>query len=631
MVDYCKSQDRQVSDMNCKLWALLLALLLVLGGCGSAVAPTESTTLPAPVPTTEPAPRELVRILETDSALFSLSGCGDLCAVLLEDPDHQVSLVTLSADSGEQLGSVTVPEGYLDVMSFPGGVATWSWDNTALQVYSERLEPLYRREFPREHLGILQSDGCLYLFSSDSRLMRLNLADQTEQTVEFPDGLVPVDVPQCRDGKSLICCTPAEGSDMIYFWVDWSTGALQPTELPALNVYLSRTRFYHTIAGHGATYLRNPDADPIYRIPGASAWIIQSTQTRVLSEETGGVLAMADLETGIQVRRATSGVTNAALCGDRVVYEDLAEPGSLYLWDTSLAEPAPESVSMLTAAELAAENDRIAAALTEQTGMPVFFGEAGTNYNHNKGTSYVSDPVTDPLTVHLALEQLQILVGEYPDGIFREMCTEAFQPIEIYLTGAIRGWDYGSNPIGFTTYTGDAQIVVLDIGDLYDPDSLRATIAHEFMHVMENRINEHSLETGLNYLDYWMSFTPDPALYYFNYNDYLDYDRDPNAFTTYTDLPREEVLFLDPYSRTMPTEDRARILEFLYAGETSGYADALQTGILRQKAEYLCAVIRECFPSCQIDGKLPWETLVDVVPFSEYEEAVRSYQPQALG
>ena len=67
----------------------------------------------------------------------------------------------------------------------------------------------------------------------------------------------------------------------------------------------------------------------------------------------------------------------------------------------------------------------------------------------------------------------------------------------------------------------------MDISDDFDANTFRGTIAHEFLHIMENRINDHGLETGLDYLSYWMSFVPEPELYYYNYRDYQDANNHP--------------------------------------------------------------------------------------------------------
>lgn len=71
--------------------------------------------------------------------------------------------------------------------------------------------------------------------------------------------------------------------------------------------------------------------------------------------------------------------------------------------------------------------------------------------------------------------------------------------------------------------------------------------------------------------------------------------------------------------------------EYLYAGEEGAYAQAFHETHIRDKAQYLCAVIRACFPSCAGADRLPWETLVDPVPFSRYQEAVMTFQPLAKG
>ena len=66
-------------------------------------------------------------------------------------------------------------------------------------------------------------------------------------------------------------------------------------------------------------------------------------------------------------------------------------------------------------------------------------------------------------------------------------------------------------------------------------------------------------------------------------------------------------------------------------GEEGAYAQAFHETHIRDKAQYLCAVIRACFPSCAGADRLPWETLVDPVPFPGIREAVMTFSPWQKG
>ena len=594
--------------MKQSILSLFLALVLVLGGCAKPPVPsTGAPTVPeSTVPTATAAPtpenRELSVILETDGTISTLSGADDLLAVMLMDGKDDANLVTLDPATGRELGRAVVSTPYVDMTVFSGGVATFSWNSNTLEVYSSAMEPLWTRVLSDGTFGNLQSDDSFYLFPDSESVVRIALADQSEQEISIPAGLVPLDVSLCQDGRSLLRCSDEADSSFRFLWLDWSAGTAEPAELPTPDIFLSRDRYFEAIPGRDALWLHSPILPHFYRLESAQSWVIQSNADRLLCEADGNVLSVYDLKQGTVVRHTTTGVSNATLCGNLVAYREIEQSDKVFLWNPALSQAEPDAVQIWTPEQVRAETERMAAAITARTAMPVFWGESGIEYNHGSGTGYVSDPVTDPLSVYLGMEQLQQLVLEYPEGMFQEMCTDTFQPIEVYLSGAIHGDQYGFDPIGFTTYTDEAQVVVLDIGNIYDPDSLRSTIAHEFMHVMENRIDQHGWDTGIDYLTYWMSYVPEPDLYFFNYFDYQDPDLNPSDYTAGSGLPMEEVLFLDSYSRTMPTEDRARVLEYLYAGEDSTYKDYLQTGILKQKAEYLCAVIRECFPSCRIEG-----------------------------
>ena len=114
------------------------------------------------------------------------------------------------------------------------------------------------------------------------------------------------------------------------------------------------------------------------------------------------------------------------------------------------------------------------------------------------------------------------------------------------------------------------QIIVLNIDYLNTVTDLQfeQILAHEFMHVMENRIAVCEEERNMPYLDYWYTFVPGLDAYY---ECYLDENGENIQDVTYTMAgcnsrsDRDDVWFTDSYARTFPTEDRARIMEVAYS------------------------------------------------------------------
>lgn len=612
-----------------KKWCMVLILsALILSGCTKSAPPTEQPTeSQSAAQSAEPLTREIVEY-KTDCLPIYLSGSDRLLAVLERHEDDTTRLVTLDTSNGQVLAQKELGDDYFDLLVFSEGVAAWSWGDQTLRVYSDTLEPLWSMEFGPEGDGCLYGEDLFYFPKGGGEVQRLSLPDRSVQTCPCAENASPQEILLTQGGRSLLRSRAADTGEDIYQWIDWEEGTLGSASPPSRYRYMSRNSYYDVFQGDTATWLRSPVSDDVYKIEEKIDRVIQSRPDHLLGETPEHLLTVRDLKENRCVRHKTAGVNEALLCGDAVVYMEGDRPGIITIWTPSPEQWRESIAQKLTVQDISRENQEMIRAVTARTDIPVFCGAEGASYEMEGEGGYRSDPVTDELLIHVALEQLDRFTQECPEGFFREMCTEEFSPIEIYFGGTIWGDRYGAQPDGFTTFNEKAQIVVLDITNTLNVDTFRSIIAHEFLHVMENRVQNHSLETGLDYRSYWMSFVPDPDLYFYNYRDYQNYDKDPDDYTINgTQTP----LFLDAYSRTLPTEDRARMFEQLYLGEKSEFYGRLRTGVLRQKAEYLCAVIRDSFPSCQIQGKLPWENGIDVVPIAELEDAIRSYVPVAVG
>ena len=101
--------------------------------------------------------------------------------------------------------------------------------------------------------------------------------------------------------------------------------------------------------------------------------------------------------------------------------------------------------------------------------------------------------------------------------------------------------------------------------------------------------------------------------------EYTPYDAD-----SYNDI--SNVYFVDGYSTTFASEDMARIFENLFAQSELPYF--FESPHLMVKAEYLCAVIRECLPSVKAAKEVIWEKSVQIKPTSWFEER---YEITAMG
>ena len=105
-----------------------------------------------------------------------------------------------------------------------------------------------------------------------------------------------------------------------------------------------------------------------------------------------------------------------------------------------------------------------------------------------------------------------LLYGGVSSGIFQEMVTEPVTGLELYLSGELSADGDGSvaSAYGFSTTMDTTRIVVMNL-DLLETRSqsyFEQCLAHEFMHVMEDRIYACIEETGIDYLAYWGDLCP---------------------------------------------------------------------------------------------------------------------------
>ena len=624
-----ENPDGKVDLSMKKLILLLLAVLLA--GCVAVPQPSLPAVSPTSPPTEPPDPRGVCIATAIPGALDSLSGAGDYCLVLIHpsspDPLHLLSwnLRTGSTASLELSG-----RDYTAQVLPNGSAAVLDWSTLSLCVYDSTLsKPLWSRAGKDLQWGQLWQDEYFYGISQAGTLVRIRLADGVEEWLTVQEGLSPVFIAACQGDKSLVECTSTQDGSIRRLWVDWTGRESLPETGPAL---LSQSWGMDT-AYDGKNLLFRPlGQDTVYVLPGEDdRWILDWEDGTALLCNGHGDLTVWEMRWGKVWRLAETDSWNGVLCNGQVLYAVQDEgTASLFSWDYS-AQEAALSGEVWTAQTLEASNRAAAAAVRRETGMQVHYAAEGAGFNALGDSGYLGEAITDPLVIHLALTELEIFIQSYPQGIFQEMVVAPVTEIQVYLSGPLSpgGEDSLNSAAGFTTVLGDVRILVMNLHYVTDSLFFRQTMAHEFMHAMEDRIYACEQEDGISYLGYWESFAPAEDAYFYSYFDESGLEVSDPAYTAASGLLPTQVSFLDSYSRSYPHEDRARILEYLYAGQDSSYAYLFQGGVIREKAQYLCAVIRVCFPSCQ--EQLPWETLVEPVDFSQYQAAVEAYVPVAKG
>lgn len=627
--------------MKKSLLAVLLLAILLLSGCvygdGESPSATSASTAPvSTVPVTKPPESPVSMMAKTDGAVIGLAGNESFCSAIVQREDGRVQLTVLEVPSGKVLAEKFLLSPDCSVVCHQNQLALMSRDSLDLYLYSPALETIFHRSGKDLICCEVSSDGFFYGITRDHCLLEISLENGAQRMAALPEGIHPTYIAAAAPNGCLLDYT--EGNDAVEDgnthsgWFDLETGELM--DFQPVN-YLSRLLMqpYYDYQTDTATYLRKATGDTIYVLGESDLQLINASQTSAVFQKEQQELIRWDLEDGTVFKHPAHKVYQATICGNYAVYTELEKDGILWIWDSSLSSSQSVTTDKISLSQLEEQNQEQAASLEAQSGFSLHYGQEGITHTETMDTGYTSDLLQDPLLIHLALENTAQLVKELPQNFFRELSTEGYAPLEICFTGTIHPAHSSSvsDAVAFLSDTGDKYLLVADIQDAVTGNSFRATLVHELMHVMENRIIQCSEDTGIPYLNYWFSFLPDPPPYFYSYHDEEGLPISATDYTAQSSLPREEVLFVDPYSRTFPHEDRARLLENLYLGAEGPWAENLQTGVLAEKAQYLCAMIRECFPCCKDQVQLPWEAMVDTAPFSHFKEQVMSYEMSAAG
>lgn len=294
----------------------------------------------------------------------------------------------------------------------------------------------------------------------------------------------------------------------------------------------------------------------------------------------------------------------------------------LLLWNINDGKPDTRTISAVTEydyEEYQADPEIYYSGLTEQAqqlenkyGLHIYMGD-NANMNFQ---DYSVEANTDLATMGEALNTLKSTLAEYPDGFFNDLCggSNPIRGLCIFLTGNMTATTAGSidDPAGFAVETDSIQIIAININCLY---SMEQNLFHEISHAIDKKIVRETDwgDTPLFDDDKWNSFNPAGFQYvnsYFDsngqpYNLCGDVTNTASAEPYYLNNDIESVYFVDAYSKTFPTEDKARLMEYLM--EDSYDEEFFHSSHIQQKLTYYFTAIRKAFNNPKWPEKTFWE------------------------
>ncbi len=264
-------------------------------------------------------------------------------------------------------------------------------------------------------------------------------------------------------------------------------------------------------------------------------------------------------------------------------------------WDPAYFQPEECPAEL---ADLRARADE----LEEEYGLTIYISDECRNFLG----SYAITDLSDHDTVAYALEILEEELAKYPEGFFRQFEDQWLEGIELYLAGTIIGIGDGVLDYAGGLQTTKGGSIVLAV-DCCVPEDLRTALHHEISHAIEI----HLMFSDAGGVDeaVWNDLNPSSQ----QFGDCYTYSYETFGYETfygfvYDLTTSKNVYFIDTYSLTFPTEDRARLFENVMSGSST--VDWASCPNLRAKLNYYAECIRAGFDTTGWED-VPWEVWLE--------------------
>ena len=240
-------------------------------------------------------------------------------------------------------------------------------------------------------------------------------------------------------------------------------------------------------------------------------------------------------------------------------------------------------------------------AIEAQYGVTILFSNqcerACYQTDYDVQTTDEADFSDEATCIENALTQIETALKLYPDRYLTQFQNGAGEcGLRFLLVGKIKS-DYGA--IGFFEGRGAWYNVTLDITQW----NLESSVHHELWHAAESKLDASGCASFLN--GDWDACNPDGFSYFYSYVD-TDASYEQYVYAMHPGKDND-LFFADDYALTFPTEDRARLMEYMMATWFEGDAKKLMTHpALLAKMQLLADALRTGFDTTDW-GSVRWE------------------------
>lgn len=587
-----------------RFFLIILACLMLCGCAGQGEETTAPENSQEAQAATEPAGSYLGgSALETSTAGAARAydpDLGEIARICAVGDDLLVfsgkETTTITRLTGENL--FRVAEVQLDIALLPESpdlyitedwLIYYDYASNELVYLDDDLAEFKRLSLPEDLEGypVLTSDRKQLYYCTASGVRCLNIESGISRLIKEMTFPIQTMADILLDGTVLAVCVTDGIGETETLYLDAASGALVYSLLEDMQLKTG-TEFYYAIDTEGLVdqmIFGRAGEEATQLIPQNyldSGVFLENVHGAVIDTANG--LDYYDLATGRRTATLALGEMQAANLtagGNGFIY--FLSEGIIYRWELSATPTADEAVYTGTWYNRANPNaegleicETYAAQLSRRFGLEILVGDQAAGY-----TTQDYDPVAEYQTAVImdALMKMEQILGAFPGGIF-ETAVEGFEngKITVCLVRTLAGsYESGSletvDAIQFRE--GGNAYVSLAMGE-----TMESNFYHEMFHVLESRILS---ETICYYR--WDELNPKGFEYD---NDYIaNRSRDGSKY-----LEEKTRSFIDTFSMSFATEDRATIMEYACMEGNENYFISYT---MQKKLRTLCQGIRETY------------------------------------
>lgn len=652
----------------------------------------EPTATPTPSPT--PLPSIYDNLTDTDdSGLYYYNLEQKNCITMnsykvddrlllsyLEDYYHTPELVSINPVTGDENSLTTGFTSYCYfIQTFNNGTfALIDMSDDHIDIYDKELSLLSALDvtFPLGDSGIIYSPSGQFIYHFDygkDELVQLDIYTGNTKTIlgkDFPALLYNCYIATIGDDDSyLILSSYDEDVEFTSCYVDIESGEYFPFDSSPANLYFSpdRTKCLKTLSSyeeniHTADYYIFEEAVPqlsdpaLYEEYFTEEHLMSTVKFENSSEIWGGKIDWIndcyisskyifsttsliefncyDLNSGALRSNCVADTETFSGQMDFELYPELGmlstngcvnEDMAVYFWNYLDDDISAASYTRLNVLPKYLDEHR--KQLEEKYNIYIYLGsEIGlTEFG------YRVQPTNDFKQMDYVLGQIDEALGHYPEGFLDQIKIGDIKTLGIYLCeGFEKVSDYQiGDAIALASEMGYERFLVLDIN--YS-SQMEQNIYHEISHWIDRTINNMAIGNPelRDYEEEWKTLNPKDFSYDYDYNG-------PKAALKYiytvNPIGGNKCYFTDDYSLTYPTEDRARMFEYIMEYNGNDYYSSPN---LRAKAHFYFDYIRKAFNTDNWPEETEWEyklrildeyyagntdvSFADIYPVEEYEE-----------